>query len=478
MAIFENEKYDKFFNPLSCRNKQIYYECIVKLIEASMMTDLLNETDARDVLILYFRNCAYAVAEEFVSEDVEDSISSKKTAEENASAVLRYFRQCGWICKRELARNGDNLATVDSNCRKLIGAVDRIFNRDTQAAVTNHIFYIYDVLHSAFNIDHGRTIRPYSNILIPMREAVADLKNELQSLKDSIRSIMRIILNLRSANELGRLMAKDEVLQLFFSDYFFIKKDGLIPTYIAEIENMLNDIKNQDIYDRIVKELQVLEHHTEEEARYIVERQFNVVRQFISYDYGKAMDDIDERINNYYNLYATRMLMVISDTVNLQSYINKVLLYLKDVPLENRQNILAQIGMSFELQSYKYIGSRSIMRRRKRRPNTQSGAIAKSTVTEEELARLTKELLQEQPDRYSVQETKIYFDNLMVQREQIAPTADIVKSKHDALMMAASIIYSGSAEFPYEVEFLDGKIATPIATFNNFKLIKKKRGDL
>ncbi len=63
MILFENPDYDKFFNPLCCKNKKIYYECILQLIEKSKQVTLLYENDARDTLTLYFRNLSYAVEE-------------------------------------------------------------------------------------------------------------------------------------------------------------------------------------------------------------------------------------------------------------------------------------------------------------------------------------------------------------------------------------------------------------------------------
>lgn len=67
MILFYNAEYDCFFNPLCCKNKRIYYECILQLIEKSKAIPILYETDARDTLILYFRNCAYAVEDEVTS---------------------------------------------------------------------------------------------------------------------------------------------------------------------------------------------------------------------------------------------------------------------------------------------------------------------------------------------------------------------------------------------------------------------------
>ena len=142
MILFDNAEYDNFFNPLCCKNKKIYYECILKLIEKSKSVPLLYETDARDTLILYLRNCAYVVEEDTFG-DAQEGVSSKKSETENASAILRYFRRCGWIAEREIGRNGDNIATVLPYCRKMIEAIERIFNRDNSAALTNHIFSIY-----------------------------------------------------------------------------------------------------------------------------------------------------------------------------------------------------------------------------------------------------------------------------------------------------------------------------------------------
>lgn len=78
MLLFDNVEYDNFFNPLCCRNKRIYYECILQLIEKSKSVPLLYETDAKDTLILYLKNCAYAVEDEVASGNAEENISNGK----------------------------------------------------------------------------------------------------------------------------------------------------------------------------------------------------------------------------------------------------------------------------------------------------------------------------------------------------------------------------------------------------------------
>ena len=451
MILFNNEGYEHFFNPLCCKNKRIYYECILQLIEKSKSVPLLYETDARDTLILYFRNCKYEVAEEDNSGNADENISSKKSETENAGAILRYFRHCGWISEREIGRNGDNIATVAPYCRKLIDAIERIFNRDNHAALTNHIFSIYDVLHSAFIVDHGRTHRPYSNILVPAVDSVSDLKNELLILKDSIRAIMRMVIKMTETNELGQFIIKDQMMEAFFNDYFFIKKGGLIPGYIEEIERLLRKIIKTEVYENMIREYQSLNNVEESKAREIVDSQLSEVRSFISYDYIKEMDFIDKKINNYYSLYSTRILMVLSNSVNMQTYLNDLLMTIKDLEADEKKAVLQAVSKCFGLQSYKYVGRKSIERRKKRRPNTKSGAIVISSLSEEDKARLTRELLYEYPDRYGVKQATDYFDKLFMDRESVIPDETMIKSRDDAMMLAASIIYSGSGEFPYEV---------------------------
>lgn len=123
--------------------------------------------------------------------------------------------------------------------------------------------------------------------------------------------------------------------------------------------------------------------------------------------------------------------------------------------------------------TYKYVGRKSIERRKKRKANTKSGAIITSSLSEEEKLRLTNELLYEFPDKYSMKQTVSYFDNLLQVNTSIVPDEKLIKSRDDAMMVAASIIYSRTEDFPYEVEFMEGTIETEIATISNIRIKRK-----
>ncbi len=469
MPFFESVN-DKFFNPFCCRNREIYFECISLLIEKSKEIPVLYETDARNCLILYLQNCLYSIE----TENIGDEVSSGRTPQENAASILRYFRACGWITPQEIGRSGDNIASVSAYCRKLVDAIHKIFDMDSNSAITNHIFSIYEILKSSFGKDSARAIRPYSNILLPLIENECDLKNELLILKDSVQEIMRAVTKMSDANSLGQFLLKDELLKRFFNDYFFVKKSGLIPSYIASIERLLRKLRESELYDQMVKEYMKLKNVDEFLAKEKINRQFAELDSFISLEYDQEMGYIDKKINTYYNLYSVRMMMVLSNGTNLESLLNRFLLLLKGLNEEERDSAIRQIAQSQRLMHVGYIGRKSFERRKKANPNTKNAGIPSDELSMDEKKRLTDELLTAIPDRYSMDHVKDYLDEKVPDKGEVSVEEWGVRSREDAMMIAASIIYSGSVGFPYDVAFEEGMVETEVAAISRIKIKRKK----
>lgn len=470
MSFFDTLN-ERFFNPFCCRNRSLYFACISQLIEKSKEIPVLYETDARDTLILYLQNCQYTIE----TENIGEEITSARSPQENASAILRYFRACGWITPQEIGRSGDNLASVTAYCRKLVDAIQRIFGGDANGAITNHIFSMYEILKSSFGKDSARAIRPYQNILVPLIENECDLKNELLILKDSIREIMRAVMKMADVNSFGQFLIKDELLNRFFNDYFFIKKSGLIPSYISNIDRMLQKLRRSELYDRMIREYIRISNVEEIQAKEKIDRQFDELDSFINLEYEQEMGYIDRKINTYYNLYSTRMMMVLSDNTNLEHELNRLLLFLKELDGEDREEIIGRLAQSHRLMSVGFIGRKSFERRKKSNPNLKNAGLLQAELSAEERQRLTDELLTETPDRYSMDHVEQYFDRMMSGREKISVEECGVHTRDDATMIAASIIYSGTAGFPYEVEFKDGMIETEAARISNINIKRKKQ---
>ena len=464
---------DKFFNPFSCRNRELYFSCITELIERSKEIPVLYEADAKNCLILYLQNCQYASETEQIGEE-GDTIANGRTPQENAGVILRYFRNCGWITPKEVGRSGDNIASVSAYCRKLADALHKIFDADTNSAITNHIFSMYEILKSSFEKDSGRAIRPYSNILVPLVEHECDLKNELLILKDSIREIMRMVIRMGDVNSFGHFLMKDEMLNRFFQDYFFLKRSGLIPSYIAKIDCLLQKLRKSETYERMLREYADLKCVEEAKAKDTVDRQFGELDSFINLEYDRDIGYIDKKINTYYNLYSMRMAMVLGNGTNLEELLNQLLLILKDADSEEREQVLCRIAETQRLLEFGYIGRKSIERRQRRKSAATAGLI-EAELSAEERERLTKELLSERPDRYSMERANEYFRKLPVTDEGIPIEACGLHTREDAMMAAAAIIYSGTAGFDYEVEFEFGMAETEAALVSRFRIRKSSR---
>lgn len=472
MSIFKAVS-DKFFNPFSCKNRELYFSCITELIEKSKEISILYEADAKNCLTIYLQNCLYSIETEQIGEKGE-IIASSCTPQENAAAILRYFRTCGWITPKEVGRSGDNIASVAAYCRKLVDALHKIFDADTNGAITNHIFSMYEILSASFSKDSGRTVRPYSSILVPLVEHECDLKNELLILKDSIREIMRAVLKMADVNSFGHFLMKDELLNRFFQDYFFIKKSGLIPSYIANIDRLLQKLRRSEVYEQMIKEYTGLKRVDELQAKEVIDCQFDELDSFINLEYDRDIGYIDKKINTYYNLYSMRISMVLGNGTNLEQALDQLLLLLKDAGKEERESVIGVISRAYRVMEYGYVGRKSLERRKRRNPEAPAPGIIEAEFSEEERERLTKELLTERPDRYSMDRVQQYFDRLPVTEAGMPVEACGLHTREDAMMAAASIIYSGTAGFPYEVEFGTGMVETEAAAVSAFRIKKVK----
>lgn len=128
---------------------------------------------------------------------------------------------------------------------------------------------------------------------------------------------------------------------------------------------MLRRLRRSELYDKMLSEYRKLKNTDEVGAKEIIDRQFGELESFINFEYEQEMNYIDNKINTYYNLYATRMMMVLSNGTNLEHVINRILMLLKDMDGENRELVLQHLAQTHQLQSVGFISRKSFERRKK-----------------------------------------------------------------------------------------------------------------
>jgi hypothetical protein len=468
MNIFEYVDNDKFFNPLSSKNKKIYFDCINLIIEKSKEVPILYDSDARNCVAFHLKNSEY----EF--QDEKDSgITDEGKSEKNASTIMMYLRECGWVTPREIGRNGENVANVSTNCRKVIEFLKKMGENSNEGALSNHIFSMYEILKASFEADSVRMERPYTSILKPLIDNEVELKNELLDLKDNIVTIMRFVMELQDVNSVGKFLMRDELLGRFFNDYFFIKNNGLIPSQLAFIRNKLRVISQGEIFEKIISEYEAQKQIERQEAREKIESYLSSLQYFLTIEYEEHMELIDARINTYYNLANTRLMLVMGSGMNLESAIDAFLSNMKTMEESERQAMLEEVTRCMLIGSQKYISSKSYQKReRKERDNSYIGLVV-GELSEEEKVKRTAEMMNSTKNRFTIEETNDFFKNRFLNRKELNLVEQSIVNRKEAMMFASVVMYSGIEESDYEAELKEGFVESKAAKISNMVIRKK-----
>lgn len=468
MDIFELVDNEKFFNPLSSKNRKIYFECIIELIERSKEIPVLYDSDAKNCVTLYLKNSKYVFQDEYGSDDAEAQIPERSSA-----AIMAYLRDCGWVTPREIGRNGENVANVSTNCRRMIEFFRRLCEKSGEGSLSNHIFSMYEILKSGFEENSLRAERPYSNILKPLIEQEIDLKNELLDLKDNISNIMRVVMEFQDANSVGKFLMKDELLDKFFNDYFFIKNNGMIPSQISFIKNKLRLIAQGDLFHKIAAEYGAKQQLEEAAARDKISLFISELQYFLSVEYEEHMELIDARINTYYNLANTRIMLITSNGVNLESILDAFLSKLKTMEEGEQKQALDKMRGCLQISSQKYIGRRSYEKRKRKERDDSSVTLNISDIPEDEKRRRTQEMMNSTKNRFSIDGARQFLEKRLAGNQEIELKGQAITNREEAILFISSVMYSGIGDFPYQVELKEDFVETETAKITNMKIRKK-----
>ena len=356
MDVFEILKNEKFFNPLTGVNKRVYFECISELIEYSKTTPVLYETNVRDTLELYLSNKQYHVENDDTEFGYDDRDSVK---------IIRKFRECGWLSKPELGRNGEYITNITSNCRRIIDYLNRICNRRNDASISNRILSMYEILQGTYSENSVRKERPYSLVIVPLMDDETELKNEVLDLKDSISIIFGQVTEINEFSAMGSYILDNKFLEKFFTDYFYMKTNGLIPSILKGISDQLRRFKNDSLMDKAIDEYSKIMQINHDKAKDILTKIVDEMFYYITTEYPESMESIDENINKYYRLLNMRTRFLTSNGLNIQSTIDTILTRIKESQNEEKAEIIDKLQECVSITSQRYISRKSYQKKKR-----------------------------------------------------------------------------------------------------------------
>jgi len=464
MNFFDYIHNEAFFRPLNLKYRRIYYDCIQILIDKAKELPVLYESDAKDSLTLYLRNAGIQDAKE----DTDDAGGELRPPE-----ILSLFRECGWLMPREIGRSGEYVVNISTDCRRIMDFLRKISERKGEGMMSNRIFSMYEIMKSAFDEDSLRKERPYTNILVPLLDNETELKNELTDLKDSISNIMKAVVVFQDINSFGQYIMKDEMLDRFFHEYFFIKNNGLIPAQISFIRNRLRVLRQGEIFGRMTAECSARFQMSPEEAEEKIEHYFAELQYFLSVEYEENMELIDTRINNYYNLANTRIMLMAGNGIRLEAVLNDFLNAVSGLGEAEQDEAMERLCECTRIINQKYVGYRSFEKKKRLKNEGENIGLSNEELSEEEKLAQTEELFRKAPNRYSVEKVSGFMDIQMDGREKISIKEKQVRTKEEALMYTAAMLYAGNGEFPYQIQITDEEVEKEIADMSNVVISRK-----
>ncbi len=478
MNFFDYIKNDAFFKPLTLKYKRVYYDCIQILIDKMKELPVLYESDAKDSITLYLKNAglgeirkSVSGEEELIEETEENGLGL------NGAGMIAFFRECGWLLPREIGRNGEYIVNVAVDCRRLMDFLRKMTEKSGEGMMSNRIFSMYEIMKSAFEEDSVRRERPYTNILVPLMDNETELKNELTDLKDSISGIMKAVILFQDINSFGQFIMKDEMLDQFFSEYFFVKNNGLIPAQISFIRAKLRILRQEETCEKMIKECSEKLQLNYEEARERVEQYFAELQYFLSVEYEANMELIDSRINNYYNLANTRIILMASNGIRLEAAISDFLNAVSKMPKEQQEAVMEKAADCTRITNQRYVGYKSFEKNKRIKNEGENIGLTAADLSEEEKRRQTERLFNSSPNRYSVDKVSSFLDVQLGGEDHMDVKETPVRSKEEVLMYAAAMLYANNEEFPYEIQLREETVKTEIADITDITVIKKQKGN-
>lgn len=475
MNFFDYINKDAFFKPLTLKYRRIYYDCIQILIDKTKELPVLYESDAKDSITVYLKNAGINETKKNLSDNnvIEEIESEERDTELQSSGILSLFRECGWLLPREIGRNGEYVVNISIDCRRIMDFLRKMTEKTGEGMMSNRIFSMYEIIKSAFEEDSVRRERPYANILVPLIDNETELKNELADLKDSISGIMKAVIVFQDINSFGQFIMKDEMLDQFFSEYFFVKNNGLIPAQISYIKAKLRILRQEETCEKMITECAEKLQLSYEEAGERVERYFAELQYFLNVEYEANMELIDNRINNYYNLANTRIMLMASNGVRLEAVINDFLNTVSKMKEEEQNEAMEKVADCTRIINQKYIGYKSFEKNKRIKNEGENIGIVTVELSEEEKRLQTEKLFNSSSNRYSVDKVSTFLDVQLGSEDEMNIKEKTIQTKEEILMYAAAMLYAKNEEFPYDIQLSEETVKTEIADITNMIVIKK-----
>lgn len=165
-----------------------------------------------------------------------------------------------------------------------------------------------------------------------------------------------------------------------------------------------------------------------------------------------------------------------SNGIRLESAISDFLNAVSALPEDEQESAMEKAAGCVQIISQKYVGYKSFEKAKRLKNEGKNIGLATAELTEEEKELKTAELFKNAPNRYSVERVTNFLEMQLGNDSEMQLKERQVRTREEAIMFAAAMMYAENAEFPYDVEVSGEIVRTDIADINNVKITKRRTG--
>lgn len=448
---------EKFFTPLSSRNKKVYIDTILflkKVINELFETQENDKTKIVDILTEYLNN---QTSIQLYNDDSNDAIEDEMDNRFKAQLLINKLEEYDWLVEEAL---GDGKKTLDFNkhAYSFIFLIEEIIN-NSKPQYTSYIRIIKTELEQ-FKY----------NILDSLQIVDDNLKKEVDALRGLRSDIRRYYRNITKNKDKQNLELLLEEFTGEYKEYFFDKAylnlkirdniDAVIPEIEDRIEEIFSDFLNMEKLVKAYSDEKKVDY--DEASNYVEQTRKNIMANI------KAIPSIIESIDSKNEKYVTRTVSVIIHLINRGEDIEGILHRLIDYVSKNDDIDESFISL-FEMKHYSF---NALSKPRKYNPKPKPDMMKLDFEMDEDVKNKTLELLQEDK-KYNINAVNNFVLNFLTGYKNRKISELDINSKYEFIMIIAIMIYSKLPNALYDLDLTKERIVKNGVTFNDFILKEK-----
>ncbi|MDF2699190.1 MAG: hypothetical protein K0Q49_746 [Haloplasmataceae bacterium] len=456
MKIFEILP-ENFFSIFASNINNIYADCIFLMFNFFGKGNSFGADKEEVVSILseYFNTNQYY----FIDDETDEVVRSSRA---KALSILRKLRRTGWIFEED-----DINYEVRINFNYYTIPIINTLLELKQNKALEYRGYIYLIYSTLKNIDEDT----FGDLIYQIYDATNRVMYRLKGLNANIKKYINDLLNKKEVDDLQSIVENlfiDYKKNIIDESYQRLKTSDNVSKFRPFIISKLNEIILNDAFiNKVCLDLvHTDKFNTIDLAKLdLFEKIESIISNFENLD--NIIDEIDKKNSRYIQMSISKILFIVSNSIDLQGKINSILKYIIDHHFDDLSLFKLSIQRNLDKNSL-YTNSIRVITK------PQKLKLKKSMSHEEKTKRLNKLL---ENGLYSKKSINKYMIGLLKNKKSIKASEIKIGSFSDYTRLILIYMYSKSNNIDYKIIKLDSKQIINNFEFTDFEIYRRGKDE-